>query len=141
MSGQTSKPDIQKEISQGYLVLMDLYRKARTVNKTDVEILELLNNTITEQKLKCKPITIKELVLFEQAELIRLGQMFEVTNVFDLIKSKSRKMEKLALIEKNLWDIAETKIGAQTKARVYGHLADVVLKEKELEDELVRLLN
>lgn len=133
---------IDPRVERAYLILQDIYHSGKIQKLSDAQLLVVMNSTIIKQNLQIAPVTMTELALFAQADLDKSIERFGNNRMAELVKARTEKIEKLELIEKNLWSLAgSNELGPKQKAQVYGHLADVVLKEKELEDELVRLLN
>lgn len=142
MSEPVSNEVLDTAIERAYLILVDIYHSGKVQNLSDAQLVTILNSTIQKQNLQVAPVTITELSMFANLDMKRSNNRFEHISQQQLVASRAQKLDKLDLIEKNLWSLAGSNdLGPQEKARVYGHLADVVLKEKELEDELVRLLD
>lgn len=139
---QQEQETLDTAIERAYTILVDIYHSGKIQNLSDAQLLTILNNTIQKQHLSIAPVTITELALFAELDVSKSNIKFGNNTKPELVASRSIKIDKLELIEKQLWSLASSNdLNAQEKAKVYGHLADVVLKEKELEDELVRLLD
>lgn len=134
--------ELHESVEHAYLVLTDIYHSAKIQNLSDAQIQVIINRTIDQQKLQIPHVTSTELALFAQLDYNKTSVKFSNNTKAELVAARVLKIEKLELIEKNLWSSAgSSDLDAKEKAHIYTALANVVLKEKDLEDELVRLLD